>query len=62
MIGWWVVRCRSKNGHLKDMCLIEIGLCAQNVLTILGSIVNILGGPMRPSYDSPLVDFDNPTI
>ena len=39
-----MVRCGSKNGHQKDMCLKEIGLRAQNMLTILGSIVNIIGG------------------
>ena len=26
---WYVVRCGSKNEHRKDMCLREIGLCAQ---------------------------------
>ena len=30
----------------KDVCLKEIvGLCAKKKITILGSIVNILGGP-----------------
>ena len=28
----------------KDMCFKEIGLCPQNLITILGLIVNILGG------------------
>jgi hypothetical protein len=28
----------------KDMCLEEIGLHAQNMITILGSIVNRIGG------------------
>ena len=32
-----------KNGHQKDMCLKEIGLHAQNMLIVLGSIVNIIG-------------------
>ena len=41
---WWVVRCRIKNEHQKDMCLKEIGLQAQNVLTILSSKVNTIGG------------------
>ena len=44
-----VVRFGSKNRHStglkKDiMCLKEIGSHAQNMLTILGSIVNIIGG------------------
>ena len=46
---WCAVRCRSKNGHKKHMCLKEIELSAQNVLTILNSIVNIVerGGGER---------------
>ena len=44
-IEWGVVGCGSKNKHRKDiMCLKEMALCAQNMLTILGSIVNIIGG------------------
>ena len=34
----------SKNGSQKYTCLQEIGLCAQNVLTIIDSIVNLIGG------------------
>ena len=41
---WCVVGCGSKNGYQKNMCLKEIGLHAQNLLTILGSIINIIGG------------------
>ena len=37
---WSVVRCGSKNRHQKDIYLKEIGLCAQNLLAILSSIVN----------------------
>ena len=37
-----VVRCISKNEHQKDLSVKEI---AQILLTILGSIVNIVGGP-----------------
>ena len=42
----YVVRCESKNGQKekeKDTCFIEIGLHAQNMLTILGSIANAIG-------------------
>lgn len=40
-----VVRCGPKNGHhKKNMCLKEIELRARNLLTFLGSIVNIKGG------------------
>jgi hypothetical protein len=32
-----------KNGHKKDTCFDEVGLCAQNIDTILDSIVNTIG-------------------
>ena len=38
------VRCGSKNGHYKDMCSKEIELRAEILLTMLVSIVNIIGG------------------
>ena len=41
---WYVVRCGSKNGDPKDMCLKEIGLRVQNMIIILGTIVKIIGG------------------
>ena len=41
-----MIRCGSKNGHHKSMCLANIGLNAQNLLTIPGSIVNIIGRPI----------------
>jgi hypothetical protein len=45
-----MVRCRFKNWHKKDMCLEKNGLCAQNMLFALGSIVNITLGE-RGLYD-----------
>ena len=39
-----VVGCGSENGHQKNMFLEDIGVRVGIVLTILGSIVNILGG------------------
>ena len=45
---WYLVWCGSKNGYQKDMCLIEIGLCAQIMITILSSIFKIFGGPTWP--------------
>lgn len=36
---WWMIGHTSKNGYFK-----EIGLCIQNLLTILDVIVNIHGG------------------
>ena len=40
---WCVIRCGSKNKYQKDVCLKESELQAQNLITILGSIVNIMG-------------------
>ena len=37
-----MVRCSSKNGYHKDMCLKEIGVRTQNTIIILGSIMNIV--------------------
>ena len=34
----------SKNEYQKDMCLKEIGLYVQNMMTILSILVNIIGG------------------
>ena len=34
LAGAYVVRCGFKNGYQKDMCLKEIELRAQNVVTI----------------------------
>ena len=37
----YVFRCGSKNGYQKVMCLKEIGLCAQSMITVLDSIVSV---------------------
>ena len=39
----YVARCGSKNWHQKRVCSEKIRLCAQNMLTILSSIVNMIG-------------------
>ena len=39
-----MARLVVKNGHDKDSCYDDIELCAQNILTILGSILNITIG------------------
>jgi len=39
----FVVRCGSKTWYQKDMCLEENQLCAHHMLTILSSIVNMIG-------------------
>ena len=41
---WWVGRCGSKNRRPNDICVQkEIGLRAQNLLSILCSIANTIG-------------------
>jgi hypothetical protein len=40
-----------KNGYHKDMYSKEIGLCDENMITILHTIVNIIGGNL---YDHSL--------
>ena len=37
-------KCGSKNGHKKYTCLNEIGIRAQNMVTILDLMVNVNGG------------------
>ena len=39
-----MVWCGSNNRYQKDMCLEEIGLRAQNMIAILGSIIEIAVG------------------
>jgi hypothetical protein len=41
---WYMARCGSTNGYKKDKCLKESRLRAQDMITMLGSIVNIIGG------------------
>ena len=35
-----VVTCGTKNGYQKYICLKKIGICAINMITILGSIIS----------------------
>jgi hypothetical protein len=42
----YVIRCGSKNRHPNEMCSEKSGLHAQNMQIILGSIVNMIGGPV----------------
>lgn len=46
-----MVRAGSKNGHQKNMFIQETGLCAQNLFTVLGSIVSIIEGILDHCYD-----------
>ena len=43
-IEWCVVRCGSKNEHQNDMCLKDWTTHAQYLLTIPGSIINMIVG------------------
>lgn len=42
---WYMVCCDSKNGY-QNTCneILKIGSCAQNMMIILDSIVNMIGG------------------
>ena len=45
LFEWCALRCGSKNSHQKAiMSSKEISLCAENLFTILSSVVNIIGG------------------
>ena len=47
---WYVVWCGYKNEYQKDMCLKEIGLYAQNMITILSLTINMIGGTYMTIY------------
>ena len=40
---WYVVKCGSKNKHQRDKCLKDTELRAQDMITIQGSTVNMIG-------------------
>lgn len=40
VIEWYMTKLELKNMHQKDMCYYEIELCAQNISTIVASIIN----------------------
>jgi hypothetical protein len=44
-------------GHQKDTCYNEIGLCAQNKDTVLGSVVNRLGRANVITYSERRIFF-----
>ena len=48
IIEWYIFRCGSENGDYKDIYLKEMGMHVQNMKTILGSVINIIGGPRGP--------------
>ena len=44
-----------ENGHKKDACYNEVGVCAQHIYTILGSITITLGRVRMIMYDKEIV-------
>ena len=50
----WILELASQRHVFKD-----IGLYAQNMLTILGSIVNKLDKPIWPLNEHKILHFDN---
>ena len=46
LFEWYMGSCGSKNGHQEGMCSKEIRLHAQNMLTILGLMVNMTRGDL----------------
>ena len=41
---WYVIKFSFRNGYQKNMCLNEIRLRAQNMITVRGSIAHIIEG------------------
>ena len=39
---WFMTKIEYKNEHEKDVCNNETGLCSQNILGVLGSMVNVI--------------------
>ena len=54
-----MVRCELKKAHEKYTCLKEIGLHTQNLLTSVGSIVNIIGGAYMSIHTSSKKNEEN---
>ena len=44
IFGWYVVWCGTNNLYQKDICLREFGLCIENMVINLGSIINVNWG------------------
>ena len=44
IIEQYVIKCSSKNEYQGDMCYKDIGLCAQNTISTLNSILNRIRG------------------
>lgn len=47
----FAVWCGFKNNYQKDVLLKEVGLCVQNLITILRSILNIIWEGSGDMYD-----------
>jgi len=46
LFDWCMDGCKSKNRHHKDVCRKELGVHAQNLLTILDALVTNIEGPV----------------
>ena len=57
LIRWYVVRSGYKNGQQKDTCVKEIGIRVYNMSTILGSVVNMIGGSIWSIHSFNTFDF-----
>ena len=53
---WYMVRCGSKNEHQKGR---HVFRSDRNMLTILDSIVNMIGPPIQPLNEHGNFHFDN---
>ena len=56
---WCMVWCGSKNGYQEDMCLKEFGPHAQNMITILDSIIHIIRAPISSFNEHENFHLDN---
>ena len=63
MFEQYVVRCGSQTWHREGIVYFKvIGLHAQYILTILGSIVNMIGGLIWPLDEQENLHFDDEQI
>ena len=46
----YAVWCVSKDRDHRDVCSKEIGLCAQIMISVLDSIINIIGGGREATH------------
>ena len=55
-----MVDVASRAKHQNDICSKEIELCVHNMVTSLGSVVNVIkGGPVKPLNEHQNLHLDN---